>query len=172
MTHTQDACQRMSVLKATGSDSRDVWEWRNDEVTRQMSVSSDGIGWEEHISWYKNSLGNPNRFLYIGFVNGNEKIGMCRFDVDVEIAIAEVSINLNPRHRGQGFSSQLLSRAIVEFYKERDTDLAAIIKKSNIGSIKCFLRSGFTFEREDNDYNYYKRSAEIIKPTPLNRLGF
>ena len=158
--HTQDKSQRVTVLRATENDLKDIWEWRNDELTIHMSITTDSVSWETHSSWYKKSLVNTNCFFYLGFVNHNEKIGMCRFDVEANTNIAEVSINLNPQHRNKKLCSQLLSQAIVKFCEERNTDLAATIKKTNIGSIKCFTKCGFTFEREDNDYNYYKKAAK------------
>jgi len=97
MTHTQDMCQRITVSRATENDSKDIWEWRNDELTKQMSITTDSVSWETHSSWYQKSLVNPNRYLYIGFLNDSEKIGMCRFDLDSNTNIAEVSINLNPQ---------------------------------------------------------------------------
>ncbi len=63
-THKQDTCQRISVLRATENDSKDIWEWRNDELTKQMSITNDSVSWETHSSWYEKSLVNPNRYLY------------------------------------------------------------------------------------------------------------
>jgi L-amino acid N-acyltransferase YncA len=160
MTHTQDTCQRITILRATDNDSKDIWEWRNDELTKQMSITTDSVSWETHSSWYQKSLVNPNRYLYIGFLNDSEKIGMCRFDLDSNTNIAEVSINLNPQHRSKKLSSQLLSQTIAKYLEEKNTALSATIKKTNIGSIKCFTKCDFTFEREDSDYNYYKKVAK------------
>ena len=159
-THTQDTCQRITILRATDNDSKDIWEWRNDELTKQMSITTDSVSWETHSSWYQKSLVNPNRYLYIGFLNDSEKIGMCRFDLDSNTNIAEVSINLNPQHRSKKLSSQLLSQTIAKYLVEKNTALSATIKKTNIGSIKCFTKCDFTFEREDSDYNYYKKVAK------------
>ena len=159
-THTQDTCQRIAILRATDNDSKDIWEWRNDELTKQMSITTDSVSWETHSSWYQKSLVNPNRYLYIGFLNDSEKIGMCRFDLDSNTNIAEVSINLNPQHRSKKLSSQLLSQTIAKYLEEKNTALSATIKKTNIGSIKCFTKCDFTFEREDSDYNYYKKVAK------------
>jgi UDP-2,4-diacetamido-2,4,6-trideoxy-beta-L-altropyranose hydrolase len=153
----QDKCQLLTVLRATENDSKDIWEWRNHELTKQMSKTTESVSWGAHSSWYEKSLVNPNRYLYLGFLNDNEKIGICRFDVEVKTNTAEVSINLNPQHKGKKLSSQLLSQAIAKFCEERNTYLAATIKKTNIKSIKCFTKNGFTFEREDNDFKYYKR---------------
>ncbi len=155
--HMQDIDQRITVLRATEKDSKDIWVWRNDDLTKQMYITTDSVSWEAHSSWYEKSLVDPNRYLYLGFINDNEKIGMCRFDVDVNTNIAQVSINLNPQHRGQKFSSKLLSQSIAKFCEECNTDLVARIKKSNIGSIKCFTKSGFSFAREDSNYVYYKK---------------
>jgi RimJ/RimL family protein N-acetyltransferase len=160
MTHTQDMCQRITVSRATENDSKDIWEWRNDELTKQMSITTDSVSWETHSSWYQKSLVNPNRYLYIGFLNDSEKIGMCRFDLDSNTNIAEVSINLIPQYRSKKLSSQLLSQTIAKYLEDKDTDLAATIKKTNIGSIKLFTKCDFTFEREDSDYNYYKKVAK------------
>ena len=126
-----------------------------------MSIATDGVSWERHKGWYEKSLVNPNRYLYLGFVNDSEKIGMCRFDVEVNANIAEVSININPIHRGKKLSSQLLARCIAAFFEEQSLVLSATIKKVNIGSIKCFTRSGFIFEREDNEYKYYQKLAHF-----------
>jgi UDP-MurNAc hydroxylase len=161
-TRTQDTCQRISVLRATENDSIDIWEWRNDELTKKMSITTDSVSWETHSSWYEKSLVNPNRYLFLGYLNGDTKIGMCRFDVDVNTNIAEVSINLNPQQRSKKLSYQLLSQSIAKFCEEQNIDLAATIKKSNIGSIKCFIKSGFTFEREHNGYNFYRKKANKL----------
>jgi len=160
--HTQDMIQRISILRATENDSKDIWEWRNDELTRKMSITTDKLSWETHSSYYEKSLVNQNCYFYLGFLNNCIKIGVCRFDVDVNTNIAEVSINLNPQQRSKKLSSQLLSQAITKFCEERNTDLAATIKKSNIASIKCFTKCGFTFEREDKYYNYYRKSKYAV----------
>ena len=162
VTHILDTCQRISVLRATEDDSKDIWDWRNDELTKQMSMTSDTVSWETHSSWYEKSLVNPNLYLYLGFLNGNEKVGMCRFDVEVNTNIAEVSINLIPQYRSKKLSSELLTQSIAKFYEERNSDLTATIKKTNVGSIKCFTKSGFEFDREDSDYKYYRKYASKL----------
>ena len=155
----QSTRQNVTVLRAAINDSRDIWKWRNDELTKRMSILNEDISWEAHSAWYQNTLSNPNRYLYLGLINDIEKIGLCRFDIDTEISTAEVSINLNPQYRGMRFSSKLLTAAITKFCTERDTDLVATIRKANFASIKCFTNSGFLFEYEDSQYNYYRRLA-------------
>ena len=160
----QNEFQSLIVLRATKSDSRDVWEWRSDEITRHMSISTDNVSWATHRRWYEKSLINQNRYLYLGFLNGSEKIGMCRFDVDNSRNVAEVSINMNPMHRGKKLSSQLLSGSIVNFSKEKSIDLLATIKIENIGSIKCFTKNGFIIQREESGHGYYRKKINLSAP--------
>lgn len=156
--HTQEACKNVTVLRATANDSRDIWEWRNDEITKQMFITTDSVTWEAHTGWYEKSLTNPNRYLYIGYLNDKEKIGMCRFDVESTTHTAEVSINLNPLFRNKKLSTKMLAEAIKTFTGETNVALTATIKKINTSSIKCFTSIDFVFERDDTDYNYYSYS--------------
>lgn len=148
--------QKVTILRATKNDSHCIWVWRNDEKTKQMSITPDSVSWDAHSSWFEQSLADPNRYLYVGYLNDNEKIGMCRFDVDNETNSAEVSINLNPKFRNKKLSPMLLSEAVKKFRTEKHIGLTATIKKSNLGSMMCFSKVGFTFKREDSDYNYYQ----------------
>ena len=99
-THTHDTCQRITVQRASENDSKDIWEWRNDELTKKMFITTDSVSWETHSSWYEKSLTNPNRYLYLGLLNSGEKVGMCRFDVDVTD-----NVDLPPYFRSIGISS-------------------------------------------------------------------
>lgn len=144
------------VLRATAMDSDDIRLWRNDKQTKLMFAKQNSVTWEEHKAWYENYLKDPNRYMYIGYLDKNTKIGMCRFDLDPRVNIAEVSININPIHRLKSLSSQLLLAAMNEFFSEKKVDLVAKIKKENVGSMKCFVKSGFVLVCERNEYNYYK----------------
>ncbi len=156
------AGQKITVVRATRNDSTDIWEWRNDELTTQMSLTPGGVSWEAHTNWYEKSLITPSRHIYIGHLPSGKKIGVCRFDVAAERNTAEVSINLNPQYRGKGLSSQLLSVAISRFWKNSSMELLATVKKENIGSIKCFETAGFTFEREDGECMYYRKQPSKL----------
>lgn len=157
MKHDQDN-YIISITPASTKDSKDIWTWRNDEQTRLMSITTEEVNWETHSAWYDKSLTNPNRHLYVGILDG-EKIGMCRFDIDIESNTAEVSINLNPKYRGKNLSNKLLIKSIEEFLIIKKIPVTSTIKKVNKPSIKCFIKSGFLFEREDAEYFYYTKNS-------------
>ena len=86
--------------KANESDSKDIFDWRNDKLVRQMSHTTDLVEWDGHSAWFAASLTNPNRLLVMcEDDNTNEKVAIVRFDVENERAL--ISINLAPKMRGK-----------------------------------------------------------------------
>ena len=150
---------KIIVVRATKNDSKDIWSWRNDELTLLMFKKGNIVSWQEHSQWFENSLNNSSRCLYLGYLGENEKIGMCRFDINAEKNNAEVSINLNPMFRNRNLSYRLLNSGIEEFLKVKNTALIAWIKKSNTASIKCFMKCGFVFDRFESDFALYIRNV-------------
>jgi len=167
----QNLSHRLTVRKATENDSDEVWKWRNSMLTRQMSTSSDEVIWQDHVNWYSNSLKNVNRYIYVGTIDKEIKIGMCRFDIDPIQNTAKVSINLNPDFRNRKMSPLLLKKAIETFSLEKNINLTAAIKKENVASIHCFRSCNFILDFENEIYSYYKlqitQSNDIQKKLKL-----
>jgi hypothetical protein len=42
----------MKIRHALESDSKYLWQWRNDPQTRQNSVNQDEISWGDHNNWF------------------------------------------------------------------------------------------------------------------------
>ena len=55
----------MKIRQANESHSRDIFDWRNDELTRQMFHTTDLVEWSEHSAWFAASLTNTERLLVI-----------------------------------------------------------------------------------------------------------
>lgn len=163
---TQESNMSIIIRRATESDSKDVWEWRNDPESKANSISEDNISWDIHCSWYQHALQNPDKFIYIGIDSDENKIGMCRFDV-IENQ-AEVSIIVNPLFRKKKISKPLLTTAINQFSKASTIALHATIKHTNILSQQCFLKAGFRHIMDDDIYKYYHRDCK--ERVDLNKL--
>jgi len=144
----------LMIRPAIADDSNDILAWRNDEYSRSMSIDTAIVRDIDHHKWFLSSLNNPLRLLLIGVIE-NSKVGICRFDFDTEKNQSIISINLNPSKRGQGLGIELLKSSIAEYRKKNNFDLAAVIKKDNIASIKCFLKCDFKLSHNDDIYNYY-----------------
>lgn len=144
------------VRKANDHDSRDIFDWRNDELTRQMSYTSDFVNWNGHRCWFAASLTNKNRLILMCEEDStNEKVAMVRFDVEGNRAL--VSINLSPKMRGKRKAKECLRDAI-SFFQKLYPDVRFIdaeIKSINITSQKSFIGVGFVLTKENADVLYY-----------------
>jgi len=153
----------MKIRKAIIHDCDDLFNWRNDPLTRSMSIESSEILIEDHKKWFEDSLKSLSRIIYIGELNG-KKIGVCRFDIFDNKSYSEISINLNPDFRGHGISFKLLDNAIKEFKSSYPIDIHAKIKRANKASLKIFKKSGF------HQKTLFEDEMELILPE--NTLKF
>ena len=150
----------MKIRLANQTDIDDVLAWRNDPLSRSMFRSKGLVALEEHRKWFLASLAEPSRVLYIG-LEGEQKIGICRFDYDNAADSAEVSINMNPQERGKGYAVPFLRKAIEAYARESDCELIAQIFKENLVSRKVFERCGFEFVDDDGTLLHYQRKAFV-----------
>lgn len=132
-------------------DSKDIFTWRNDELTRKSSFNTDEINIKDHERWFKESLANPNRTIFIIVDAQCNKLGQIRFDRKGESA--EVAITINPKYRNQGIGSFGLTKAAQcysnKFFVKR---LVGKVKTNNIASLKTFEKAGFKIYKTFEDY--------------------
>ena len=147
----------MKIKDADNSDSLDIFVWRNDPISCQMFLSNKKVTLEEHKKWLESSLNNPLRKIYIGILK-DEKVGICRFDIDSKLTSAEVSINLNPTMRGKSLSYQLLSDSIETYKKTNQIRLTATIKKENKASLIIFQKCSFSIVDQDGSYYHLMKN--------------
>lgn len=141
----------ISIKQADDSDRLTILDWRNDELTREMSLSSDLVSINDHNQWFKNASNSKNSLLLMCSRNPNTKIAFVHFKLNMTDAY--VSINLNPDERGKGLSREVLKQAIeyLLFHHSQCKRLIAKIKDVNIPSIKIFISLGFKkYDCSDN----------------------
>lgn len=135
-------------------DSKLIWKWRNNPVTREMSRNSDWIPWKLHRDWYVKTMDDPKEVLLIADFH-ERPVGTVRFDLSKGHS-AEVSININPKMRGKGLGKKLLGTACrYAFHKLGLRKIDAEIKEKNVSSIHIFESVGFEFiEKVDGIQKY------------------
>jgi len=133
----------LNLRKASVGDIDDLFEWANDPITRRNSYNQEKIDYTSHVKWAQNRL-NSSDCLFLIFENSKaQKIGFVRFDKN-EQKNWVISINIAPVQRGNGYSVELLRRAISHFVNIKDeAEVEAYIKRENIASVKAFERAGF-----------------------------
>lgn len=152
----------MELRHAQAADAAVVFEWRNDPVTRAVSLSTDELDWETHKQWFSRALEDPRLVLYLAEQPGEPQlIGMCRFDIDDSTATAEVSINLNPQVRGLRLSQPLLNGAISKFVQDHTNlrQLTARIRTENQASRLIFQRAEFAYSTTADGVDVFNRST-------------
>ena len=107
-----------------------------------MSLNAGMVSTRDHCIWLKSKLESSDCSLFLG-AEGDNKIGVCRFDIDECGECAEVSVTMNPDFRGKGKAKYLLATALDEFQKNKQRAIYARIKVHNLPSLKAFERVGF-----------------------------
>tara|TARA_B100000212_G_scaffold297265_1_gene240976 strand:- start:155 stop:634 length:480 start_codon:yes stop_codon:yes gene_type:complete len=157
----------LNIVSANLSHSKDIWRWRNDPITRSFSKNTNEVSWEDHDSWFRKSLTNPNRYLYIGVSatpEYEESIGIVRFDIFSSYPEhSKVSINIAPRVRGKRFGYLLLKEGTENFAREikRSIRIFAEVNINNLASIRLFTSSGYSSCDHDNT-NYYQYFLDLM----------
>lgn len=145
--------------EAAEKDCKDIFNWRNDETTRSMSISSDFIDYKNHKVWFNKTLNDPREiFLFFEDRLINLKVGIVRFQLDEDMKTALISINLSPESRGKNYAKSCLLNAI-NFFKlnfKNCKQLDAKIKYTNIVSLRVFEGMNFKRVKETNEFFLYK----------------
>jgi GNAT superfamily N-acetyltransferase len=138
-----------TIQKATIGDSGLIFNWRNDVVTRRMSINPDEISHHDHTLWFSKALESTNEIILLGNFK-KIPIGIIRFTL-TEMESASVSINLDPKYRGKGFGKLLLNQGIkwVEMNLKQIKSIEAKIKKENYVSVSMFESCGFLLSEEE-----------------------
>jgi L-amino acid N-acyltransferase YncA len=148
----------MIIKKVTKKDSLEIRLWRNDRKSIFYSKNKKKITLEAHSKWFEKTLNDKKIKIYIGYLvkkKLKKKVGVVRFNIKNKYAL--ISINLNPIMRGKKLSHVLLDAAIKKFLKFKKIKLIAEIKKNNLASINCFMKTKFYFLKSINQCNYYQR---------------
>jgi RimJ/RimL family protein N-acetyltransferase len=162
MTFTSYESSMMTMITfrpVAAADSADLFEWRNDRVTREASVSQDPVSRADHERWFGASLALSTRWIYLAIDDeSTQSVGMCRFDLGTDGDGVEVSINLNPAWRGRGIAFDVLTGGIARFREDHHptAPLSATIRTTNRASARIFTRAGFTLVGSSDPYDYYR----------------
>lgn len=154
--------QEIIIRFAIREDCESIFEWRNDELSKEMSFNSDTPTLNEHLEWFYKSLLDENRNIYIGEIDG-KKIGICRFDLNENKLISEVSINMNPEMRGRGLASNFLFKCVESYIMNNEYELMAKIKPKNQLSSKIFKSVGFKLISSNEEAIVLKRPFKQLK---------
>jgi spore coat polysaccharide biosynthesis protein SpsF len=152
--------ERKAFLRfADEDDCKDLYDWRNDALSVQFSLSGKLGSYAEHKKWYKKKLRDPMTQIFILVDDKAGKIGMVRFDKSGKEVI--VSININPEFRGKGYGTYALAKAIRNYFDNFEIEsIMAEIKQANEASLKIFGKCGFKEVSKKEDVLKFKLTKD------------
>jgi UDP-2,4-diacetamido-2,4,6-trideoxy-beta-L-altropyranose hydrolase len=130
---------------ATVDDRQLLFKWANDPVVRNNSFHSHAIDWEEHCAWFTAKIQDPACVMFLALLDGEQPLGLARFDMQSHSASVSVSIAAEFRTRGWG--GRLIRKACEAFFAARPVArVNAYIKQDNVASQHAFAKAGFSRE--------------------------
>lgn len=146
----------LQVRPATQADARLLFEGRNAEAVRRVSLAPAIVDWDRHCQWLQASLINPQRLLLVGETSDGP-VGVLRYDLQDSEAL--ISIYLFENRMGLGWGRALLARgeAFVAARWPQLRSFTAQILAGNQASLSLFRQAGFiqdtcVFKRVLKDY--------------------
>ncbi len=130
-------------VKASLEHIEITYQWASNETVRKYSFNTKPIQFEEHKSWFLNSINSPNVDYYLFTLNkrpiGSFKVNMTSCDIGL------ISFLIDPDYQGKGYGKTII-RCGIQFLKNINTRikrLNAEVLIENTASIKVFENIGF-----------------------------
>ncbi len=140
-------------LRPAAPDDRDmVFRWANDPGTRKGSLSTATIPYEDHVTWFADTLsGVAGRVLYIAELEG-EPVGTFRIHLSGWApGWAEVGVVVAPEHRGKGLAARIIEQGSRVAADRGLRHLVAIVRRDNPRSQRAFTRAGYELVRDTEE---------------------
>ena len=135
---------RITLRPAGSEDCLHLWQWRNEQATREASFNTEFIPFEEHERWFTRKLSDPHLRIFIAVDSQSREIGYARFDI-ME-GQAEISVSIDKDERGKGHGVAVIKSGCDHLLMTEPVHrIIAHIKPNNPSSVIAFERAGFTF---------------------------
>jgi UDP-2,4-diacetamido-2,4,6-trideoxy-beta-L-altropyranose hydrolase len=137
--------KNISIRRATNKDTKLVFDWSNDPLTRKNSFNSEAIIYENHIKWFSKKIIDKNTLVHIAEYL-SLPVGVIKYKNSEGNLL--IGITISKEFRGKKLAYFLLLKSIQNCFSEFNSPITAYIKKENIPSIKIFEKIGFVLQNE------------------------
>lgn len=135
--------------KINNEDWDMLLEWRNDSITRVMSLNENLISKESHYEYMNKLTSDVSQEQFI-FIHNNNKIGTIKESKLNDKSV--LSYTINPEFRGHGYGRLMMYL----FLFDKKGIFECEIKPDNIGSIKMCLWNNFKLVHSTDRINTYQ----------------
>lgn len=147
--------EQLSLKKAALSDLEITYKWAKNPIVRKFAFQQNEIQFEEHASWFKKQLIDPNA-IYFLLKKGTESLGSIRFNID-EHDTGIISYLIDPAHHSKNLGTKILKIAIRELrvnFPQINRIRGYVIPENN-ASVRIFEKLNFTcFESSKNKLGF------------------
>ncbi len=134
---------RINLRRASLSDCRRLWRWRNEAEVRKFSFNKERIPYGVHKQWFADKLDSPRTQILVGEKESGEPIGQVRFDLSKN-GVAKAHILIKKSERNKGFGQSLLRGACnYGFSRLKLKRVWAYAQLKNGRSVRLFKKVGF-----------------------------
>ncbi len=132
------------LRNAQHEDAYLLFNWKNDPISRKLSLNTKNIPWESHLKWFKEKLDSPTYYIKIAIDKQKKPVGYIRLEKALNEWLIHFYVALE--HRGKGFGKLILEKGIRELQKDNCDLIAfkALVLKENTASVACFLACKFS----------------------------
>ena len=138
-------------LKASLNDAKLIFNLRFEKTARKNSIYQRKISYLDHLKWYRKIINNKKDKILIF-----QKQSYLRISNEKNRKF--LSWNINKDLRQKGFGYKMLS----EYLLSSKDNYFAIIKKSNLASIRLVKKVGFRYIKKIRDgillYSFTKKN--------------
>ena len=123
-------------------DMQRVFAWRNSAEILTKGSLGKTVEWDEHETWFTESVEGDMRQLYVVEVDGEDS-GSVRFDQRVA-GTSVISVYMLPVYQGRGHGVHALIQGCDAIWlKWGRHPVIAFVRKENPNAVTAFTKAGF-----------------------------
>lgn len=143
----------MKLRLAKIDDCRLLFEYRNDPVVIENSLTNSPVAWADHVKWYEQKIKDDECLIYIAEEN-SEPVGQVRLDNTDNVAT--ISYSVDSKYRGNGYGVRIIEEIEKIAVEHSISALIAFVIKTNKASTHIFTMLGYTEVQQKSTFRYEK----------------
>lgn len=136
-----------------------MYFWRNSPEARNFSQKSEPITLNEHTEWLSSRLLRISEEPFLIFFWDQKPVGSIRLEFEsIKSEKFFISIFVDPAYQGMGIGEKILEIACEKYLSVDEATIIAKVKKSNLVSKKLFIKAGFKFVSNSDEYMIFEKN--------------
>ena len=149
---------KITFRNANFEDASLLYFWRNSPEARNFSQKSEPITLNEHTEWLSSRLLRISEEPFLIFFWDQKPVGSIRLELESDKSEKFfISIFVDPAYQGMGIGEKILEITCEKYLSVDEATIIAKVKKSNLVSKKLFIKAGFKFVSNFDEYMIFEK---------------